>query len=389
MEINLPLTKLLVEGNNCFYLILNTSGVVRFANKLFLKTIASQQEVIDNSSFHEFVTANQKQNVEDLFKKLLAKKDKIASLEIEHPTLSGKAVTIKWDCVVKTENQETQVHCLGIAKATSASDTLQITAPDKASELKALNVSLSKRVAELASSNEELERFAYVASHDLQEPLRMVSSFLQLLQKRYHEKLDSKANEYIHFAVDGAERMKTLILDLLKFSRVNTSVDEHELIDLNEICENVLITYKQTIAKNNAAINVGALPAILGSKTELMQLFQNLIGNALKYRSEQPPVVDIDVTDADAFWQFSIADNGIGIDPRFYKKIFVIFQRLHHKNEYSGTGIGLAICKKIIERHGGKIWVESKPGTGSTFYFTLPKHKSEHSKERSRTSEAI
>jgi two-component system CheB/CheR fusion protein len=254
--------------------------------------------------------------------------------------------------------------------------------------LKTLNASLAKRAAELASSNEELERFAYVASHDLQEPLRMVSSFLQLLQKRYKDKLDSKANEYIHFAVDGAERMKTLILDLLKFSRVNTSKEEHGLVDLNETCKSIMLTYKQRIAESEATINVHPLPTILGSKTELVQLFQNLIGNALKYHGENAPVIEVKAKDADVFWEFSIADNGIGIDPRFFKKIFVIFQRLHHKNEYSGTGIGLAICKKIIERHGGSIWVESATGEGSTFYFTLPKNLQEQAKQNPRTSRA-
>jgi PAS domain S-box-containing protein len=254
--------------------------------------------------------------------------------------------------------------------------------------LKTLNASLAKRAAELASSNEELERFAYVASHDLQEPLRMVSSFLQLLQKRYKEKLDPKANEYIHFAVDGAERMKTLILDLLKFSRVNTSKEEHELVDLNEICSSIMLTYKQTIEQSKATINLNPLPTILGSKTELVQLFQNLIGNALKYHGENLPVIQVNAKEAGLFWEFSIADNGIGIDPRFFKKIFVIFQRLHHKNEYSGTGIGLAICKKIIERHGGSIWVESAAGEGSTFYFTLPKNLQEQAKQNSRSSMA-
>jgi two-component system CheB/CheR fusion protein len=254
--------------------------------------------------------------------------------------------------------------------------------------LKTLNASLAKRASELASSNEELERFAYVASHDLQEPLRMVSSFLQLLQKRYQEKLDAKANEYIHFAVDGAERMKTLILDLLKFSRVNTSKEEHEPVDLNELCNSILVTYKHTIDKTKATINVDPLPVISGSKTELVQLFQNLIGNALKYHAENPPVIKVGVKDDGLFWEFSIADNGIGIDQRFFKKIFVIFQRLHHKNEYSGTGIGLAICKKIIERHGGSIWVESTAGEGSIFYFTLPKSFPEQAKQNSRSSRA-
>lgn len=240
--------------------------------------------------------------------------------------------------------------------------------------LKELNASLEKRASELASSNQELERFAYVASHDLQEPLRMVSSFLQLLQRRYKSQLDDKANEYIHFAVDGAERMKVLILDLLKYSRVNTMKEAHEDVDLNEIWNNILFTYKQLIDETNATISIDPMPTVLGTKTQLVQLFQNLLGNALKYRSSRRPYIKVSVKDEKDQWYFSVQDNGIGIDTRFYEKIFVIFQRLHHKDEYSGTGIGLAICKKIAERHGGRIWVESTQGEGSTFYFTLSKN---------------
>jgi two-component system CheB/CheR fusion protein len=239
--------------------------------------------------------------------------------------------------------------------------------------LKELNASLERRASELASSNKELERFAYVASHDLQEPLRMVSSFLQLLQKRYKDKLDDKANEYIHFAVDGAERMKVLILDLLKYSRVNTVKEEHELLDLNELFSNILFTYKQIVEETKTIIQTDRLPIVVGTKTQLVQLFQNLIGNALKYRSDRTPVITVGFTEQPEFWQFFVKDNGIGIEPRFYEKIFVIFQRLHHKDEYSGTGIGLAICKKIVERHRGNIWIESTVGEGSTFYFTLKK----------------
>ncbi len=245
--------------------------------------------------------------------------------------------------------------------------------------LKKLNASLEKRASELFSSNQELERFAYVASHDLQEPLRMVSSFLQLLQKRYKAQLDAKANEYIHFAVDGAERMKTLILDLLKYSRVNTMKEAHEQVNMNDICSDILFTFKQQIQETKALVEIAPLPTLLGTKTQLIQLLQNLIGNALKYRGINPPIIKIGCTEINYYWKFFVEDNGIGIDPRFYEKIFIIFQRLHHKDEYSGTGIGLAICKKIVERHGGKIWVESTSDNGSIFYFTIRKNLQSHS----------
>lgn len=241
--------------------------------------------------------------------------------------------------------------------------------------LQKLNMSLERRAKELAESNEELERFAYVASHDLQEPLRMVTSFLQLIQKRYNDKLDSKGHQYIRYAVDGAERMKKLILDLLEYSRVNSSKVEFQQVDVNEIVQEVKKTYKSLLKETDGTVRAGEMPTIKANKTQILQLFQNLIGNAIKYRKDEPPVIDISVEEEKSFYKFKIADNGIGIQPKFYHKIFVIFQRLHNREEYSGTGIGLAICKKIVEKHGGKIWVTSEPGQGSTFYFNLPKSK--------------
>ncbi|MCY7422533.1 MAG: PAS domain S-box protein [Chitinophagaceae bacterium] len=238
--------------------------------------------------------------------------------------------------------------------------------------LKELNESLEKRASQLATSNAELESFAYVASHDLQEPLRMVSSFLQLIERRYKDKLDQKAHEYIRFAVDGAERMKGLILDLLEYSRVNSRKEQKEMVDLNEVASNLKITYKEVVETAEGILDLGELPMVLGNKIQLMQLFQNLVSNALKYKSNQPPVIKITVEQIEDYYKFAVKDNGIGIEERFFNKIFTIFQRLHNKNEYSGTGIGLAICKKIIEIHAGNIWVESTPGHGSTFYFTLP-----------------
>jgi PAS domain S-box-containing protein len=227
---------------------------------------------------------------------------------------------------------------------------------------------------QLSESNKELEQFAYVASHDLQEPLRMVNSFLQLLEKKYKDKLDDAAKQYIHFAVDGSERMKILINDLLKFSRVGTSTDEKVEVNCNDVVNNVIKIYEQKISESEAKIDVGPLPVIKANKIQVEQLFQNLIGNALKYRGKEAPCIAIGSDPTDTHWIFYVKDNGIGIDSKFYDKVFVIFQRLHGKSEYSGTGIGLAICKKIVERNGGRIWIESEPGKGSTFYFTLPKY---------------
>lgn len=232
---------------------------------------------------------------------------------------------------------------------------------------------LAVKAAELERSNEELEQFAYVASHDLQEPLRMVASYLQLLDRRYSDKLGQDAREFIDFAVDGATRMKRLINDLLVYSRVGTSGDPFTSTDLDDVLDKVLVNLTATIRENHAIITFDGLPAVLSDETQMIQLFQNLIGNAIKFRQpEVPPHIHIEAEQKNGVWEFSVADNGIGFDLQFSERIFVIFQRLHGKDEYSGTGIGLAISKRIIERHGGKIWAESQPGLGTTFYFTLP-----------------
>ena len=241
-------------------------------------------------------------------------------------------------------------------------------------KLNLVNEELAKKAIALAESNSELERFAYVASHDLQEPLRMVNGFLKLLEKNYKDQLDEVANKYIHFAVDGAERMKRLIMDLLEYSRITTGSYETEDTDMNEVVREVKGILTDTIEDLNAAVVVDDLPILRNThKTQLFQLMQNLLGNALKYHRDVAPVIKISAVEKQQEWQFSIADNGIGIDPEFKEKVFVIFQRLHNNDKYSGTGIGLSICKKIVEKHGGRIWAESIPGKGSTFYFTIKK----------------
>jgi PAS domain S-box-containing protein len=231
---------------------------------------------------------------------------------------------------------------------------------------------LEARAAELVRSNTELEQFAYVASHDLQEPLRMVASYTQLLARRYKGRLDPDADQFIQFAVEGVTRMKRLIGDLLAYSRVGTRGKELAPTPLAKVMNNVLVSLGPIIEETGAEVTVEPLPAVLGDETQLEQLFQNLLGNALKFKGGSPPRVVVSAEAMDRKWVFSVRDNGIGIDPQYFQRIFVIFQRLHGKDEYPGTGIGLAICKKIVERHGGRIWVESVPGEGATFYFTLP-----------------
>jgi PAS domain S-box-containing protein len=239
---------------------------------------------------------------------------------------------------------------------------------------------LKQKLEELARSNAELEQFAYVSSHDLQEPLRMISSYMQLLQRKYQGKLDDKADKYIYFAVDGASRMQNLINDLLEFSRVTTKAREFEPVDCEFILDRVLSDLEIPIKENNAIISYNNLPVIVADRTQLAQVFQNLISNAIKFRGENAPEIRIFAEKKADQWLFSVKDNGIGIDPKYSERIFEVFKRLHKTEEYPGTGIGLSICKKIVERHGGKIGVESEVDKGSTFYFTLPVNPKETQK---------
>ena len=236
-----------------------------------------------------------------------------------------------------------------------------------------LNNRLKQRADELAASNVELERFAYVASHDMQEPLRMITSFLQLFKKKYQDQIDETAEQYLHFVMDGADRMKRLITDLLEYSRIGSNKGVLEPIDTAALMQEVEEVFVNRIAECEATIICKELPVIRGNKTQLFQLFQNLIGNALKYVGNEKPLVIVQGQEEEQQFLFSVSDNGIGIKPMFFEKIFVLFQRLHHKHQYGGTGIGLSVCKKIVEKHGGKIWVTSEPDKGSTFYFTISK----------------
>ena len=232
---------------------------------------------------------------------------------------------------------------------------------------------LEDRTRELERSNRELEQFAYVASHDLQEPLRMVSSYTQLLARRYAGKLDEKADTYIRFAVDGATRMQNLIEDLLAFSRIATRPPTPQEVNTENVARQVAAELGLALEESGGSIEIAPLPTVLADRSQVVQVFSNLMGNALKFRRPGvPPRVEVSARPEAAFWQFSVADNGIGLEPEYFDRVFVIFQRLHTRDQYPGSGIGLAIVKRIVERQGGRIWLESTPGSGTTVHFTLP-----------------
>jgi PAS domain S-box-containing protein len=304
--------------------------------------------------FVDFVHPDDRIPTDEVYASQLAAGAPVISFENRYRCSDGSYRWLEWNAV--TLEDQRIIVC-------NARDT---------TAARALAVAADELNEELRRSNAELEQFAYVASHDLQEPLRMVASYVQLLQRRYKGRLDDDADEFIGFAVDGANRMQSLIRDLLSYSGLGRRPRPFEPVDTAEVIDSVLQVIGVTIEETGAEIRHGHLPTVPGDLTQLTQLFQNLIGNALKYRGDEPPVVQIAAERVSGAWWFSIADNGIGIDPAQCDRIFDMFQRLHGRDEYSGTGIGLAICKRVVDLHGGDIWVEPGPDGGSIFRFTLP-----------------
>ena len=349
---NIP-TDIAVFAPNHNYLYVNPNGI---RNEEIRKWIINKND-FDYVKFKGIDDTNARIRWK-LFEEAVQKKEKVAWVD-EHPRPDGKTNYVLRNFYPYFENNKLKF-VIGYG--------LDIT------ERKEIEIKLNQALTSVQKSNSDLEQFAYVASHDLQEPLRMVTSFLTQLEKKYAGNLDEKAREYIYFAVDGAKRMRQIILDLLEFSRVGRNDDTYKEIDLNEIVDEIKLLQSKQIEDLNAKIINQKLPVIVSHKTPLRQLFQNLIGNSLKYhRNGIIPIINIDCSDLGDFWEFTISDNGIGIEKEYHEKIFVIFQRLHNKDEYSGTGIGLAICRKIVESLGGKIWVESEINKGSIFHFTLSK----------------
>ncbi len=266
---------------------------------------------------------------------------------------------------------------IGLNPLSSEGETFVLASVVDITERKHAEELLQEKLLELERSNEDLHQFAYVCSHDLQEPLRVISNYTQLLAKRYTGRvLDESATEFIEFTVDATKRMQELINDLLLYSRVQTKGQEFEDVDCSVAVDCAVANLTLAIQESDAQIYCDRLPIIKGDSSQLIQLFQNLIGNAIKFRTDQSPQIRIAAKDTGNTWTLSVSDNGLGFDMKYASRIFIIFQRLHTKEMYAGSGIGLSVCKKIVERHGGRMWVESTPGKGSSFQFTLPKSTS-------------
>jgi len=334
------------------------SFVQEWITGAFTRITGYDRDALDSSEWlFDLVHPDDKERLSERIQELLSGRSVITELRIL--TKNGDVRWIRdygrpvWDAA-----QEHVVRVFGAAQ--------DIT------ERKQVEAALAEHTEALARSNEELQQFAYVVSHDLQEPLRMVKSYLKLLERHYKGQLDKKADDFIAFAGDGAERMSVPINSLLQFSRVDRKGQSFEVVDCELVLDHVLRNLALMIAESHAIVSHDPLPHVMGDAVQLEQVFQNLLSNALKFRGDALPKVHISADKQEDLWLFSVCDNGIGIDPKHTERIFVLFQRLHTREEYLGTGIGLAICKKIVERHGGRIWVESSVGEGTTFYFTIP-----------------
>jgi PAS domain S-box-containing protein len=338
----------------------NTSGVIVRVNRAECRLLGCDAGEILGRRIWDFVAPAQAEKGMAVFQAAVAASNqRMEDTEWEMCGRNGETLLVRL--------QQNQVR-----DSRGAVEGLRCTMLD-VTELRRQEDLLKRQAADLARSNAELEQFAYVASHDLQEPLRMVASFTQLLAKRYAGKLDAKADEYIQYTVGGARRMQQLITDLLALSRVGTGGGEFRDVPLEDVMSDVLLNLGPAIQESGAEVAPDSLPTVFADRGQMTQLFQNLIGNAIKFRGAELPRVDISAVETGDEWTISVRDNGIGIAPEHSERVFQIFQRLHTRDRYPGTGIGLAVCRKIVERHSGKIWLDSSPGGGTTFHFTLHK----------------
>ncbi len=385
--------RIIVENISEGAVTLVADGIILYANAYFSLMLGVPLERVIGAYFNDFVCDEDRGCLPELFQTALREG---AKREITLITADKRCLPV-YLSIQRLPGDEKNQLSMVITDITErkraeealrrAHDELELRVQERTQDLTMANEYLQREIAErkraedelkrtvveFERSNRELEQFAYVASHDLQEPLRTVSSYVDLLALRYKGKLDEKADTYISYAVEGASRMAGLINDLLAFSRVGTTGKSFARIEMKSVFTQVVENLKSAIRENEAVVTTDELPVVTGDDTQLVQLLQNLVGNAIKFRKKDEPLrIRISAQLRGNEWVFGVHDNGIGIEPRFFGRIFTIFQRLHTKEEYEGTGVGLAICRRIVERHRGRIWVESKPGEGSTFYFTLP-----------------
>jgi PAS domain S-box-containing protein len=341
---NIPRSAIFIFDNNMHYVL---------AEGDLIGTISLPREHIEGQSIYDLFTDEQAHDVENVYK--WAIEGKSGSYDYE---LDGRIYQINY-LPVKNDAAEIIYGMLMVVDIT---------------DLKKIQLELQKQASELKRSNEELERFAYVASHDLQGPLRTISSYLQLLESRHSNALSEDAKEFINYSVNGAKRLQRLIQDLLNYSRINSRPKPYNDVNLNDLLKVVVGNIQSNIDASGATVRIDTMPTLIGDSNQLMQLFQNLMDNGIKFIKDRKPVLHVFAIDQDTHWEFIIQDNGIGIAPEFREKIFHIFQRLHADTDFPGTGIGLAICKKIVHLHGGEIWFESEVDKGTTFHFTISKN---------------
>ncbi|MGE5402006.1 MAG: sensor histidine kinase [Ignavibacteriales bacterium] len=334
------------------YLTLNPDGIVSELNFSSAKILGMERSMLIGRNFRSFISAESKSIFDDFFKKVSESNTKVAC-ELR---LSTEDSTSMFIYIEGKSSEDGLKYDLTIIDITDRRIVEEI---------------LKQTFAALEKSNADLQQFAYAASHDLQEPLRMITSYIQLLEKKLTGILDDQTSKYMEYISDGAKRMQALIHGLLTYSRITTHKEEFRPTDPNQIIENVLKDLEFAITDSKAEIKADKLPGIKADPTQMHQLFQNLIANAIKFRGEVNPVININFERMGRSLVFCVRDNGIGINPESFEQIFGIFQRLHEREKYPGTGIGLALCKKIVENHGGRIWVESEEGKGAAFYFTL------------------
>lgn len=325
-------------------------------------------EIIGKSPF-DFMREDEKQRVGLIFQDIVTTKSAIVDLENWNIHKDGREVCLLTNGYPVFDNKGNLTGYIGVDKDITIRKIHEL-------ELMHINKDLLLKTQELTKLNSELERFAFVASHDLQEPLRTVTSFLHLFEKKFSHLVDGTAKKYIDFAVNGAERMKYLIRDLLEYSSSGKGIENYTLVDLNQVVSDITQLFEISNGDTDISYQIAKMPVVSAMNFKMHQVFQNLIGNAIKYRSEEKLVISISSLELEHEWQISVKDNGIGIDPQYHESVFELFNRLHSFSDYSGTGIGLAVCKKIVEMHGGKIYVQSNLNQGAEFIFTLPKNRS-------------